>query len=59
MMSVISKKLSVTTKAKNMREGFTLVAVSATGIVQAPSMKSSYRGKMSLEFKGITPFCVG
>ena len=38
------------TKAKNTREGFTLVTVSATGIVLAPSMKSSYRGKISLEF---------
>ena len=59
MMFVISKKLSVMTKAKNMREGFTLVAVSATGIVQAPSMKSSYRGKISLEFNSIMPFCAG
>ena len=59
MMSVISKKFSIMTKAKNMREGFKLVAVSATGIVPVPSMKSSYRGKISLEFNSITPFCAG
>ena len=59
MMFVISKMFSIMTKANNMREGFTLVAVSATGIVLDPSMKSSYRGKISLEFNSITPFYVG
>ena len=54
MMSVISK-FSNMTKAKNMREGFTLVAVFVTGIVLAPSFKISYRGKISLEFNSITP----
>ena len=55
--NVISKKFFIMTKAKNMREGFTLVTVSATGIVLAPSIKSSYRGKIFLEFNSISPFC--
>ena len=59
MISVISKKFSIMTKEKNMKEGFMLVTVSATEIVQAPSMKNSYRGKISFEFNSITPFCAG
>ena len=59
MMPVILKKFSIMMKAKNMREVFTLASVSATGIVLALSMKSSYRGKISLEFNSFKPFCAG
>ena len=50
MVSVISKKFSIMTKAKNMREGFTLVAVSAIVIVLAYVHEELLQGQ---DFLGI------